>query len=280
METPSGSGRSGRRRPRWRMRASPGDWTAASRRPTGFGPRAPTRCWPPRARRAFTGSSPRASPACGTRGLIEPIRKRQYPIVGGGGGVFSFHPPRRRRRSDRARARTRRSRHLQHRRRRARPSPRVAASARQRARRQAAPPRSPLARAAGRRRSRGHDGNRVPRRLEHQGQARARVDAALPKLAPRLSSGLRPADTAPGLGVARQDRTPAGVRSFREVIAVKVPAGCPPARSRPGWWCRRHCCVAPDPGHVERTATTITSGGKRKPAKGRSCSLRHPTRGS
>jgi 2-alkyl-3-oxoalkanoate reductase len=55
---------------------------------------------------------------------------------------------------------------LQHRRRRARPGARVAAGAVERARRQAAPPRSPLARTAGRRRGGGDDGNGVARRLE------------------------------------------------------------------------------------------------------------------
>ena len=117
--------------------------TAPSRRPTGCGRRAPTRCWRPRARPACAGSSPRASRACATRaragrsrprttrstrprrrarrdraamrhldetvtdaggvalryggfygaandGLIEPVRKRQFPIVGDGGGVCSF----------------------------------------------------------------------------------------------------------------------------------------------------------------------------------------------
>ena len=42
-------------------------------------------------------------------GLVEPVRKRQFPIVGDGGGVILVHPPRRRRRGDRARARTRRA---------------------------------------------------------------------------------------------------------------------------------------------------------------------------
>ena len=88
-------------------------------------------------------------------GLIEPVRKRQFPIVGDGGGVIVVHPPRRRRRGDRARARARRARHLQHRRRRARPGARVAAGARRGARRQAAAPRPALARAADRRRGRG-----------------------------------------------------------------------------------------------------------------------------
>ena len=135
-----------------------------SSRPTGCGPRAPTRCSPPHARRASAGSSPRASRACATcaragrsrprtirstptpcramretsaamrhleeavtaaggialryggfygadnDGLVGPVRKRQFPIVGDGGGVTVVHPPRRRRRCDRARARARRGR--------------------------------------------------------------------------------------------------------------------------------------------------------------------------
>jgi nucleoside-diphosphate-sugar epimerase len=45
--------------------------------------------------------------------------------------------------------------------------------------------------------ARGH-GHRVARRLQRQGQARARLDAPLPQLAPRLHSGLRPDETAQG----------------------------------------------------------------------------------
>ena len=165
-------------------------------RPTGCGPRAPTRCSPPRARRACAGSSPRASPAPATRaragrsrprttrstrrrsrrcarahaamrhldeavtdaggialryggfygaandGLVEPVRKRQFPIVGDGGGVSSFIH------LDDAAAATvlalehDGAGHLQHRRRRARAGARVAAGARGGARRQAAAPRS------------------------------------------------------------------------------------------------------------------------------------------
>ena len=58
------------------------------------------------------------------------VRKRQFPIVGDGGGVILVHPPGRRRRGDRARARATRPGHLQRRRRRARPGARVAAGAR------------------------------------------------------------------------------------------------------------------------------------------------------
>ena len=63
-------------------------------------------------------------------GLVEPVRKRQFPIVGDGGGVSSFIH------LDDAAAATvlalehGASRHLQHRRRRARPGARVAAGAR------------------------------------------------------------------------------------------------------------------------------------------------------
>ena len=46
-------------------------------------------------------------------GLIEPVRKRQFPIIGDGGGDDLVDPPRRRGRGDRARARARRGRHLQ-----------------------------------------------------------------------------------------------------------------------------------------------------------------------
>src|SRR5919204_5550360 len=67
----------------------------------------------------------------------------------------------------------------------------MAAGAREGARREAAAPVPPLARAAPRGRSRGHDGHRVPRGLERQGQARARLDASLPELAPGVRRRLR-----------------------------------------------------------------------------------------
>src|SRR5262249_38900704 len=66
---------------------------------------------------------------------------------------------------------------------------------------QAAPPRPAVARAADRWRRRGDDGNRVPRRLQRQGQRGARLDAPLPKLAAGLYRGLEPADAGQGEGV-------------------------------------------------------------------------------
>ena len=77
---PSLEGRARRDRPpgdgAGRCAASRATWTAPSRRPTGCGPRAPTRCWPPRARPACAGSSPRASPATGMRARAARSRPR------------------------------------------------------------------------------------------------------------------------------------------------------------------------------------------------------------
>ena len=79
-------------------------------------------------------------------GLIEPVRKRQFPIVGDGGGTWSWIH------LDDAAAATvlaledDRRRHLQHRRRRAGGGARVAAGARRGPRRKAAPPLSSLGR--------------------------------------------------------------------------------------------------------------------------------------
>ena len=83
--------RSSIRRPRWPMRSSPATSTAASRRPTGCGPRAPTRCWPPRVPPACAASSRRASPASGTRARVGRSRPR----------TIRSTPPRRRRRARR-----------------------------------------------------------------------------------------------------------------------------------------------------------------------------------
>jgi nucleoside-diphosphate-sugar epimerase len=128
-------------------------------------------------------------------GALEPVRKRQFPIVGSGAGVFSFIH------LDAAAAAT------------------VLALGRheagiyniiddepapvrewlpvlgERARRQAAPPLPPLARPAVCGRRGGHAGNRSPWHLERHGQARARLDVALPKLAAGLRQGLH---TRPG----------------------------------------------------------------------------------
>jgi NAD dependent epimerase/dehydratase family len=54
----------------------PGISTAPSLRPTGCGPRAPTSCWPPQARRACAGSSPRASRPTATRARAGRSRPR------------------------------------------------------------------------------------------------------------------------------------------------------------------------------------------------------------
>ena len=123
-------------------------------------------------------------------GLVEPVRKRQFPIVGDGAACprssTSTTPPRR----PCSRSSTT-PRHLQRRRRRARPGARVAAGARQAL--GAKPPRH-VPRwlgAAVRRRGPGDDGDRVARRLEREGQARARLGAALPELARGLPGRLR-----------------------------------------------------------------------------------------
>jgi hypothetical protein len=108
------------RRPLLRICGTSSTSTVVSRRRTGFGRRALTRCWPQRAKRACGGSLPRASPALGMPAWAGRSRPRR-----------THSTPRRCRRCAR----------------------RMAAGARERARRQAAPPRSPLARPAGRRRS-------------------------------------------------------------------------------------------------------------------------------
>ena len=126
-------------------------------------------------------------------GLVEPVRKRQFPIVGDG-GVF-VRPPGRRGGSYRDRARARRPGDLQRRRRRARPRARVAAGVRACARREAAASVPGLARAAARRRrGRRHARNRGSRRVEREGQARARLDAPLSDLAAGLRRRVRAID--------------------------------------------------------------------------------------
>ena len=97
-------------------------------------------------------------------------------------------PPRRRGGGDRARARARPARRLQRRGRRARAGARVAPRARRGARREAAAAGAGLAREAVRRRGRRHDDDGAPRRVEREGEARARLDAPLPELAAGRSS--------------------------------------------------------------------------------------------
>ena len=124
-------------------------------------------------------------------GLVGPVRKRQFPVVGDGAGVSSFIHL-----EDAAAATVLALKHegpghLQHRRRRARSGARVAAGASGSARHQAASSLPCLAREAVRGRTGGHAGNRGPRRLQREGQARARLDAALPELAAGVCRGVR-----------------------------------------------------------------------------------------
>ncbi len=132
-------------------------------------------------------------------GLVEPVRKRQFPIVGDGGGFFSWIH------LDDAAAATALA--LEH------DDPgvyNIVDDEPARVRewlpaladalgRQAAPTLSPLAGAAVRGRTGGDDGNRGPRRLEREGQARAGLGASLPELAPGLRCRLR-GDRAGGRG--------------------------------------------------------------------------------
>ena len=124
-------------------------------------------------------------------GLVAPIRKRQFPIVGDGAGVLSFIHL-----DDAAAATVLALEHdgpavyhvVDD-----EPSPdaRVAPRARGDARRRAAPPLPRLARPALRRRSRGDDGHDDARRVEREGQARAGLDAALPELEDRVRRRVR-----------------------------------------------------------------------------------------
>jgi nucleoside-diphosphate-sugar epimerase len=138
-------------------------------------------------------------------GLIEPVRKRQFPIVGKGGGISSFIH------LDDAAAATVLAVEddgagiyniVDD-----EPAPMrewlpVLADALG-----AKPPRRfpRWPRAAVRGRSRGRDGDRGPRRLKREGQARARLEAALPELARRLQGRLR-LGRAGGAGRARSRR--------------------------------------------------------------------------
>ncbi len=123
-------------------------------------------------------------------GTIEPVRKRQFPIVGDGGGDLVLDPSRRRRCRNRSRAGTRRPGYLQHRRRRSRRGAGVAARARPGPRREATAALPHLARAHARGRGRGRALHRGARCLEREGEARARLDAALPDLAHGIQGGL------------------------------------------------------------------------------------------
>ena len=123
--------------------------------------------------------------------MAAPIRKRRFPIVGDGGGVWSHVHI-----EDAAAATAVAVEHgrpgdLLHRRRRARAGAGVAAGAGERARCQAADACAALAGAAGRRSGGdGHD-DRGAGCLERQGQARARLEAAVSELAAGLRAGTR-----------------------------------------------------------------------------------------
>ena len=122
---------------------------------------------------------------------LEAVRKRKFPVVGGGHRDLVVRPHRRRRHGDEGCDRERRDRHLQRRRRRAGAGVRVAPVPRRRDRRQAAAARPRVGRPARRRRARARDDDHVPRRLEREGQARARLAAPLPELAARLQGRAR-----------------------------------------------------------------------------------------
>ncbi|MCP9488034.1 MAG: NAD(P)-dependent oxidoreductase [Gaiellaceae bacterium MAG52_C11] len=119
-------------------------------------------------------------------GLVQAVRARKFPVVGDGAGVWSFIHLDDAAAATVLAARARRPRRLQHRRRRALTHPRVAAGACEDRRGQVAPAFPAPGRPALRGRGAGRDGHRVARRVERQGQARARLDPALPELAARL----------------------------------------------------------------------------------------------
>ncbi len=125
--------------------------------------RASSRAWccatAPSTGRARACSTDRSSVSCA---------RRRAPMIGDGGGLWSFLHL-----DDAASAtalgdRDGRLRRLQHRRRRARSGARMAAGARRHARRQAAAPHSRLGRADRGRRASGGDDDREPRRLERK----------------------------------------------------------------------------------------------------------------
>lgn len=119
--------------------------------------------------------------------MAERVRRRRLPVVGAGTGVWSFVHVEDAAAADRPRADERPAGHLQRRRRRAGAGERVAARVRRRTRREAPGTGAGRRRAPRRRpRRRGRDDERA-RRLEREGEARARLGAPLPQLAHGVS---------------------------------------------------------------------------------------------
>ena len=122
---------------------------------------------------------------------IELIRKRRLPIVGAGTGVWSFIHIEDAASATATAIEERAGRHLQHRRRRPGTGVRVAPGTGDRRRGQAATASAALGRAPrGRRVGRGDDDD-APRRIERQGEVRARLAAAVPELAAGIRRGAR-----------------------------------------------------------------------------------------
>ena len=124
-------------------------------------------------------------------GTIAPVRKRQFPIVGDGGGIWSWIHL-----DDAAAATVLALEHqgpaiYERRRRRPRPGAGMAAGAGADPGRTAAAAPARVARPAARRRLRGGALDRGARRLEREGQARARLGAEPSQLARGLPGGLR-----------------------------------------------------------------------------------------
>ena len=124
-----------------------------------------------------------------TDDLVEPVRKRQFPVVGGGTGYCSWVHL-----DDAASATVlaveqQRSGRVQHRRRRAGPGQRVAALPGRVRGREAADAASGVAGPAARRAGGGDDDDRGARLLQRQGQADAGLGAAVSVLAAGLQGG-------------------------------------------------------------------------------------------
>ena len=183
-------------------------------------------------------------------GWAELVRKRLFPIVGDGGGVFSFVHL-----EDAAAAVVRALEHDG-------PGIYNVVDDEPAPMREWLPPARPgaggtaaaalpdLARASRGRQRRGRDGHRGPRRLQREGEAGARLDAALPDLAHRLPGRL--------LGAAGRRRCPLPPRSRPRGTLTVVPCprwGSPGRKMRPrphrGRRSRRRPCGATDETRAE-----------------------------